>query len=118
MYQLRLIKARLLIVHPWVLPVALEAARICGIPQDHIILFDPLAKSPYANLQDLVKFGLDQVQQFTPLRLPPGGAKKKLALLSFSSGTTGRPKVWSSQHLVGNSPRVLMMRACWALRRS
>ena len=98
-YQLRLIKARLLIVHPWGLHVALEAARICGIPGGHIILFDPVADSPYDNMQDLVKFGLGQVQQFTPLRLPRAGAKTKLAFLSFSSGTTGRPKVSSLQHV-------------------
>ncbi len=96
-YQLRLIKARILIVHPWVLPVALEAARTYGITPDRIILFDPVAGSSFDNIQDLVKLGLGQVQQFTPLRLSPGDAKKKLALLSFSSGTTGNPKVFFSQ---------------------
>ncbi|RPD61667.1 acetyl-CoA synthetase-like protein [Lentinus tigrinus ALCF2SS1-7] len=97
-YQLQLIKARILIVHPWVLPVALEAARTCGIPPDQIILLEPVAGSPYSNIQELVKFGLGQTQQFAPLRLSPGGAKKKLAFLSFSSGTTGKPKAVMVTH--------------------
>ncbi|RDX52628.1 acetyl-CoA synthetase-like protein [Lentinus brumalis] len=97
-YQLRLIRARILIVHPWVLPVALEAARTYGITPDRIILFDPVAGSSFDNIQDLVKLGLGQVQQFTPLRLSPGDAKKKLALLSFSSGTTGKPKAVMITH--------------------
>ena len=92
-YQLETIKARMIIAHPSVLPVALDAARAVGLPSDRIILFDPVPGSSYAYLNDLVKLGLDEVQQFTPLRFKPGEAKTKLALLSFSSGTTGRPKV-------------------------
>ncbi|KAI0698962.1 acetyl-CoA synthetase-like protein [Cerioporus squamosus] len=102
-YQLRLTKTRILIVHPLVLPVALEAARIHEVPPDCIILFDPVAGSPFADIQHLVKLGLSQAQQFTPLRLLPGGAKTKLALLSFSSGTTGKPKVSISQPACAHS---------------
>ncbi len=98
-YQLRLVKARMLIAHPSMLPVALEGAQAIGIPSDHIVLFEPLAGSPYSNIQDLVKFGLGQVQQFTPLRLGPGEARTKLALLLLSSGTTGKPKVSTSATL-------------------
>ncbi|RDX52613.1 acetyl-CoA synthetase-like protein [Lentinus brumalis] len=97
-YQLRLVKARMLIAHPSMLPVALEGAQAIGIPSDHIVLFEPLAGSPYSNIQDLVEFGLGQVQQFTPLRLGPGEARTKLALLLLSSGTTGKPKAVMIAH--------------------
>ena len=93
-YQLRLVQARMLIVHPSVLSVALKGAQAVGIPPDRIVLFEPAVGPPtFQNIQDLVTFGLDQVQQYTPLRLGPGEAKKKLALLLLSSGTTGNPKV-------------------------
>ena len=92
-YQLDAVKARLLIVHPSILPAAVEAARTAGLPDDRIVLFDPVPGSPYPNLQDLVSFGASQPQKFTPFQLRPGEARTKIALLSFSSGTTGRPKV-------------------------
>ncbi|KAI0717920.1 hypothetical protein C8T65DRAFT_640389 [Cerioporus squamosus] len=91
-YQLQLVKARMLIVHPSMLLVALKGAQAVGIPSDHIVPFEPVTDWPSHNIQDLVQFGLGQVQQFTPLKLGPGEARKKLALLLLSSGTTGKPK--------------------------
>ncbi len=38
------------------------------------------------------------MQQYTDLHFKPGEAKKKLALLSFSSGTTGKPKAVMIPH--------------------
>ena len=93
-YQLRLVQARMLIIHPSVLPVALKGAQAVGIPPDRIVLFEPeVGFTTYQNIQDLVTFGLEEAQQYTPLRLGPGEAKTKLALLLLSSGTTGNPKV-------------------------
>ena len=44
-------------------------------------------------VEDLIEEGLVQRQAFSERKLAPGEGKKKLAFLSFSSGTTGRPKV-------------------------
>ncbi|RPD76081.1 acetyl-CoA synthetase-like protein [Lentinus tigrinus ALCF2SS1-7] len=96
-YQLRLVKPRMLMVHPSVLPVALKGAQAVGMPLDRIVLFEPLSGSPHQNIQNLVDFGLREVQQYTPLRLGPGQAKK-LALLLLSSGTTGKPKAVMISH--------------------
>src|ERR1700683_3768261 len=44
-------------------------------------------------LEDLVAEGLNIEPHFVERRLAPREAKTKVAFLSFSSGTTGRPKV-------------------------
>lgn len=97
-YQLEATKAKLLITSNLSYPVAIAAAMSVGLPLDHIVLFDPLenaASSSYnhATLHELVKEGLGKPQGFTERKLERGEGKTKLAFLSFSSGTTGKPKV-------------------------
>ena len=97
-HQLRTTKAFVLVSHPGSLPTALDAARQAGLAADHIFLIDELhSKSPIPlpTISDLVGEGLGKPATFTERRLAPGEAKTKLAFLSFSSGTTGRPKVRS-----------------------
>lgn len=48
---------------------------------------------PFISLDELVSEGLSSPASFEEIRLAPGEGKSKLAFLSFSSGTTGRPKV-------------------------
>jgi 4-coumarate--CoA ligase len=100
LYQLRETKASVMIVHPETLDAALSAAEAYGISPERIILFD--GKSPsihasnYPTVGDLVQQGLSKADPaFVERRLQPGEAKTKLAFLSFSSGTTGKPKVLS-----------------------
>jgi long-subunit acyl-CoA synthetase (AMP-forming) len=98
LYQLQETGASAIIVHPEALDTALSAARAYGISSERIILFD--GKSPstsainHVTLGGLVHHGLNMSDAtFVERRLRPGEAKTKLAFLSFSSGTTGRPKV-------------------------
>ncbi|OSC99662.1 amp dependent CoA ligase [Trametes coccinea BRFM310] len=98
LYQLTTTKARLLIAHPVSISVALEAARLAGLPAECVILFDAVPGAPHANVQDLIAQGLEHTQQFAERRLKPGEGKRKLAFLSFSSGTTGRPKAVMIPH--------------------
>ena len=100
-HQLEATKSRLLIVHPTTLAVAVEAARAAGLPQERILLVEPASGSPYSTLNDVVTFGLSRFQQYTEMRMRPDEAKKKLALLLFSSGTTGKPK---ARAVVGVGP--------------
>ncbi|KAI0667878.1 acetyl-CoA synthetase-like protein [Trametes maxima] len=91
-YQICTAKATVLFAHPDSLLVALEAAHIAGIPESRIALFDYAPGSTHITVHDLVKEGLTQPQGYVEERLKTGEGKEKLALLFFSSGTTGRPK--------------------------
>ena len=92
-YQLGATKARVLISHPGSLPIALEAAQKAGIAHDRVVVFDETPGVKNVTLDALIKEGLSQPQAFVEPRLAPGEGRTKLAFLSFSSGTTGRPKV-------------------------
>lgn len=83
----------LLVAHPATMAVAAEAAKAVGLSQDRILLVGSVPESPFPILDDMVALGLSRAQQYTEMRLKPGEAKKKVALLLLSSGTTGKPKV-------------------------
>jgi 4-coumarate--CoA ligase len=76
------------------LNIAQSAARKVGIPANRVILFCPLPGIVHPNVQNLVAEGLRREPHFVERKLNPGEAKTKIALLSFSSGTTGKPKVY------------------------
>ncbi|KAI0943773.1 hypothetical protein AcW1_002856 [Taiwanofungus camphoratus] len=102
-HQLAATKTKLLIVHPWSHTVALAAAQAVGLSPDRIVLFAPLADSPpsrtpHPTVDELVAEGLAQPPRFVERRLAPGEARTKLAFLSFSSGTTGKPKAVCIPH--------------------
>jgi len=82
--------------------VGLEAARAAGLPSDRIIVLDAQADasstSLYPTISSLVDEGLAQQTTFVERRLKPGEGKTKLAFLSFSSGTTGKPKAVCISH--------------------
>ena len=95
-YQITTAKVRILAVHPDSLPTALDASRKAGLAADHIFLLDELKDSnpiPFPTISSLVKDGLSSPQYFKERKLAPGEGKSKIAFLSFSSGTTGKPKV-------------------------
>lgn len=110
LYQLTTTKARVVICHPDAVDTVLTATRQCGLPADHIILLDRLSQPspiPFPVVGDLVEEGVGQIKRFNERRLSPGEGKTKLAFLSFSSGTTGRPKVsvsWKNGHRADCGP--------------
>jgi acyl-coenzyme A synthetase/AMP-(fatty) acid ligase len=104
--------------------VAQETARKIQFPQDRIVCLEPpnvpfhhqcaefnakkLASSrtsPRAviTVENLIERGLSDLNitgpKFAERRLQPGEGKSKLAFLSLSSGTTGKPKVTDSLNI-------------------
>ncbi|KAF8968998.1 phenylacetyl-CoA ligase [Flammula alnicola] len=103
LYQLQETKASVVIVHPESLPIALEAAHDAGLSPDRIILFDvkgipEKVRENHETVSSLLEFGLRNKTNYTERSLAPGEGKTKLAFLSFSSGTTGRPKAVAIPH--------------------
>jgi 4-coumarate--CoA ligase len=101
-YQLEATQAKLIISDPASLTTTLEAAKAVGLSKDRIILFDTkAADSSYTSVSKLVERGTQLAgkgQDFTELKLNAGESKTKLAFLSFSSGTTGKPKAVAIAH--------------------
>ncbi|KAJ8488321.1 hypothetical protein ONZ45_g13993 [Pleurotus djamor] len=101
-YQLHTTKASLILVHPDFLQTVLEAAKRVHLNESRIVLFNkPEASISYdgvLNLDDLVSFGASRSKTYTEKKFTEGEAKRRLAFLSFSSGTTGKPKAVSISH--------------------
>lgn len=97
-----------MVVDCTVLDVALEAARLYGLPDDRVVLLDapdrtglgPVRTPPTRDtVPDLINKGLNQPYCFVEPVFRAGEGKTRVALLSWSSGTTGTPKVGKSQAL-------------------
>ena len=85
-----MVHASLIIAHSSSLDTALAAAQAAGLPSEHVITFD---ESNQMTVDTLIQRGLRSEPNFVERRLRKGEAKTKVAFLSFSSGTTGKPKV-------------------------
>lgn len=98
-YQVNTTKAKLLITHSVSLQTAEATAKETGIPSSNIIVIDDYKGSAYPTIRSLIKAGLSKDATFVERRLRPGEARTKLALLNFSSGTTGQPKAVAIPHI-------------------
>ena len=72
------------------------AAKNAGIPPERVIPLDtvhgPRSGTIVPDLHELIAYGLAQQPHFVERTLNPGEGKTKIAFLSYSSGTTGKPK--------------------------
>lgn len=105
-HQIDAVKASLLIVHPACLHIGLAAARASGLSANRVVLMAPPSSSPTASkmvqptVEELVQEGLSLPlpPAFVEKKLTPGENQRKIAFLSFSSGTTGKPKAVAIPH--------------------
>lgn len=81
-----------------VYPVAATAARESGIALQKIVLVERASDGKtdfgsHSTISEMIQAGAGHAARFVERPLKPGEARKKLAFLCFSSGTTGLPKV-------------------------
>lgn len=100
LYHLEITKPKLIICHPDIYAITKEAAQKTGLSSDNIVFMEPPHKSSSLpascrTVQELIADGIAKPTCYVERHLAPGEGKTKLASLSFSSGTTGRPKVRS-----------------------
>ncbi|KJA20113.1 hypothetical protein HYPSUDRAFT_828333 [Hypholoma sublateritium FD-334 SS-4] len=100
-YQLQIAKVTFMIVHSSVLDTALEAAHVVGLPLDRVVLLDQDTTSEFTEVQsvpDLIDIGGYKAKCYAETTLIRGEGKSKIALLCWSSGTTGKPKGVAISH--------------------
>ncbi|KAI0275161.1 amp dependent CoA ligase [Gloeopeniophorella convolvens] len=117
-YQITTATATSIIVHPDSLAVAAEAAKLAGVSFSRIVPLDsvhglkPNGVGP--DLHELIAYGLSHGANFVERKLNPGEGRRKIAFLSFSSGTTGRPKAVMIPHFAPIA-NVLQMATWWKI---
>ena len=92
-HQLVYSKCKALFTVMPLLPTALEAARLAGIPTHRIFLCDMpghTTSTQYKSLEQLINEG-GQLADLEPLRWTKGQGARQTAFLCYSSGTSGLP---------------------------
>ncbi|KDR82332.1 hypothetical protein GALMADRAFT_57372 [Galerina marginata CBS 339.88] len=99
-YQLKTARVNYMVVHSSLLAVAMEATRLVGMPSNRIIILDePPTRGPeFQSVPDLISHGRQKMRAFHERQLGTGEGKTKVALLCWSSGTTGKPKAVAIPH--------------------
>ena len=93
-YQMKVLDASVLFVHPSLLESGLKAAKEAGIPQNRIFLFDDVESKQIKGIEDWRSMlGSDMdAEKWTWDPLEGKAAEDTVACINFSSGTTGLPK--------------------------
>ncbi|KDR85394.1 hypothetical protein GALMADRAFT_234245 [Galerina marginata CBS 339.88] len=94
-YQLSVTGAKVIAVHPDCLSTARSAAHACGLSDTALFLLDSSPSSigsKMPTIEQLIALGAGKGENYKAICFKPGEARTAIAFLSFSSGTTGKPK--------------------------
>ncbi|TFK68448.1 acetyl-CoA synthetase-like protein [Pluteus cervinus] len=100
-YQISAANVGLVIVHSTLLETVISATYLTGLPVDRIIVLDPPPASyghKIFDISTLLTLGESQPFPHRERILRSGEGRKKIALLAWSSGTTGNPKAVAISH--------------------
>lgn len=93
-YQMKILDAAMVLIHPSLLETGLKAAKEAGIPKSHIFIFSDERCEPTQGIRDWREMlGTEAEGQRWQWDLLEGkAAETTIACINFSSGTTGLPK--------------------------
>ena len=86
--------AKVVLVHPKLLDTARRAAASAGLPEDRLFIFSDEEQKPVDGIRDWrsVLGSTEEASSYQWLHLTGSDAKKQIATVNYSSGTTGLPK--------------------------
>ncbi|KAF9448181.1 amp dependent CoA ligase [Macrolepiota fuliginosa MF-IS2] len=97
-HQIKLTKAVLLIAHPACQKTAFVAAKESGLSDSRVVMFKDAPCAHIPVLDSLILFAEGSKEKFEERTFIVGEARRAVAFLSLSSGTTGRPKAVKISH--------------------
>lgn len=113
-FQLENTEAKMILVEPQFLDVVLKAASKAKFPLERIYLFSDKSPQPVQGVKSwLSMLGSEAAgQNWRWHRMSPEESKTRIAVLNFSSGTTGLPKgvMISHENVIANVEQSLYMR--------
>ena len=113
-FQLENTGAKMVLVEPKCLDVVLLAADKVGLPRERIFLFDDKPCSTVRDISDwrTMLATESEAEHWQWHRMSPQESKTRVAVLNYSSGTTGLPKgvMTSHQNVIANVEQSIFMR--------
>lgn len=110
-YQMKILNAAVVLVHPTLLDTGLKAAKEAGIPMSNIFSFSDEPKKAIQGIQDWREMLAPAIEaddwEWDPLN--GEAAQNTVACINFSSGTTGLPKGVCISHanLIANASQTI-----------